>query len=207
MARKILIGIAAVLVLLVIVIATRPSTFRIERAASMAAPAGIVYAQVQDFHRWSAWSPWEKLDPAMKREYSGAAAGPGAVYYWNGNDDVGEGRMTIEDAKPGSSLTIKLEFLKPWASTNKTLITFTPDGAGAKVSWAMEGTNDFMGKAMSLFMDLDAMVGPDFEKGLANMKAVAEAEAKKQEEARRASEAAAAAATSDAGAIVPAPAK
>jgi uncharacterized protein YndB with AHSA1/START domain len=174
MVRKVLIGVGVVVVLLGIVIATRPGDFRIERSAVIAAPPETVFAQVDDFHKWSAWSPWDKLDPQMKRTYTGPAHGKGAVYEWTGNKEVGEGRMTIEESVMASKIGIKLEFLKPFAATNETTFTFTPAPEGTKVLWAMEGHNDFMGKAFGLFMNMDKMVGGDFERGLANLKQVAE---------------------------------
>src|SRR5688572_23872990 len=175
MLKKILIGVAAAFLLLVIVIATRPAEFRIERSTAISAPPEVVFAQVNDFRAWPAWSPWEKLDPGMKRTHSGAPSGVGAKYAWTGNDDVGEGRMTIEKSDPGKEVVIKLEFLEPFEASNTTTFTFTPNSSGTKVNWAMEGNNNFMGKMFSLFMDMDEMVGKDFEKGLAGMKTAAEA--------------------------------
>ena len=174
MARKILIGVAALVVLLVLVILTRPSTFHIERQITIAAPPENAFAQVNDFHAWSAWSPWEKLDPAMKRTFDGPPSGAGAQYAWSGNDQVGEGRMTIEKSEKPSQIGIKLEFLKPFAATNQTTFTFAPTAGGSRVTWAMDGENGFMAKAMSIFMDMDKLVGGDFEKGLSGMKIAAE---------------------------------
>lgn len=166
--------IAALIVVLVIVIATRPADFRIERKATINAPAERVFALVNDFHEWTKWSPWENRDPNLKREYSGPNAGTGAGYHWIGNNQVGEGRMTITDSQPSRSIRIKLEFLKPFAATNTTDYTFTPTGNGTEVSWAMRGKNNFMMKAMHMVMNMDKMLGADFEKGLADMKAAAE---------------------------------
>jgi hypothetical protein len=179
MLKKILIGVLAVIVLLVVVIATRPAEFRIERSATIAASPEVVFAQVNDFHAWPAWSPWEKLDPGMKRTHSGAPAGVGAAYAWQGNDDVGEGMMTIEKSEAPSTVGIKLEFIKPFAATNNTTFTFANAGSDTKVTWAMEGKNNFGAKAASLFMDMDKLVGADFERGLAAMKAVSENVGKK----------------------------
>lgn len=179
MLKKILIGVAAVLLLFVIVVATRPADFRVERSITIAAPPAVVFGQVNDFHAWAAWSPWEKLDPGMKRTYTGPPSGTGATYEWQGNDDVGEGRMTIEKSTPPSTVGIKLEFIKPFAATNVTTFTFAEQGPGTKVTWAMEGTNNFFAKAFGLFMDMDKLVGADFERGLASMKAISEAAAKK----------------------------
>jgi hypothetical protein len=170
MARKILIGLAVVVALFLGLVATRPSKFRIERSLTMPASPHVVFGRVNDFHAWAHWSPWEKLDPNLKRAYSGPQSGKGAVYEWVGNDDVGEGRMTIVDSTPPSKVGIKLEFLKPWQATNNTTFSFVPEGGGTKVTWAMEGENNFMMKAVTLFMDMDKMVGADFERGLANLK-------------------------------------
>src|SRR5688572_24696154 len=174
MLKKILIGVAAAFLLLVIVIATRPAEFRIERSTAISAPPEVVFAQVNDFRAWPAWSPWEKLDPGMKRTHSGAPSGVGAMYAWSGNDDVGEGRMTIEKSDPSSTIGIKLEFIKPFAATNQATFTFAPSGNSTKVTWAMDGKNGFAAKAASLFMDMDKLVGADFERGLASLKTIAE---------------------------------
>jgi hypothetical protein len=176
--KKILAGLGLAIVLLVIVIATRPSKFHIERSLTMAAPPEAAFAQVNDFHKWSAWSPWDKLDPGMKRTYSGPPSGAGSIYEWDGNDKVGSGKMTIEKSDKPSSIGIKLEFLKPFAATNATTFTFAPEGAATKVTWAMDGENNFGAKAFSLFMDMDKMVGADFERGLAALKTAAESAAK-----------------------------
>jgi hypothetical protein len=175
MLKKILIGIGAVLAVLAIVIALQPSKFRVERSIDMSAPPEAAFAQVNDFHAWSKWSPWEKLDPNMKRSFEGPSAGVGAKYAWVGNDDVGEGRMTIEQSQEPSQIRIKLEFLKPFAATNQTHFTFVKTPEGNKTTWAMEGESGFISKAFSLVMNMDEMVGKDFEKGLAALKANAEA--------------------------------
>jgi hypothetical protein len=171
MFKKIAIVLAVVLVALAVFVATRPADFRIVRSRTVAAPPDVVHAYVNDFHKWSEWSPWEKLDPAMKREYSGAPAGTGAAYHWSGNSDVGEGHMTITDSRPAQSVTIRLEFLKPFAATNTTQFDFAPSGSGTNVTWAMNGHNNFLSKAFSAFMDMDKMIGADFEKGLAGLDA------------------------------------
>lgn len=176
MLRKILIGAGAVLLVLVVVIATRPESFHIERSVVTTAPPQIPFGLVNDFKQWARWSPYERLDPSMKKTFEGAPAGVGAVYAWSGNDDAGEGRMTIERADAPSLVSIKLEFTKPFAATNTATFTFAGSGNGTKVTWAMDGKNSFGGKAASLFMDLDKMVGADFEKGLAAIKAVSEKE-------------------------------
>src|SRR5882724_13562844 len=126
MIKKILIGLAVIVVVLVVIIALQSSTYHVERSTTINAPASVVFAQVNDFHNWNAWSPWAKMDPAMKQTFEGAPAGNGAVYSWAGNSDVGEGRMTITDSRPSDLIKIKLEFVKPFAATNATDFTFTP---------------------------------------------------------------------------------
>lgn len=178
MVKKILIGLAVIVVVLVVIILLQPSHYRVERSATMNAPASLVFAQVNDFHNWNAWSPWAKLDPAMKQAFEGAPAGTGAVYSWAGNKDVGEGRMTITDSHPSDLIKIKLEFIKPFAAINATDFSFKPQGNQTAVTWTMSGDNNFIGKAFGLFMNMDKMVGGDFEKGLTQLKAVTEAAAK-----------------------------
>ncbi len=175
MLKKILLVVVAVLVALAVTIALQPSTFKVTRTASIAAPPAQVFALVNDFHKWSAWSPWATLDPAMKETYSGSPSGNGAVYAWTGNSEVGEGRMTVLESKLGELVRIKLEFLKPFASTSDTEFTFAGSGNATSVTWVMSGDNNFLSKAMCLFMGgMDKMIGPDFERGLAQMKTVAE---------------------------------
>ena len=178
MIKKILIGLVLIVVVLVVVIALQPSSYSVERSATISAPPATVFAQVNDFHKWNAWSPWAKLDPAMKQAFEGAPVGTGAIYTWAGNKDVGEGRMTITDSHPSDVIKIKLEFLKPFAATNTTEFTFTPQGNQTLVKWKMAGNNNFMAKAFQLFMSMDKMIGGDFEKGLAQMKSAAEAATK-----------------------------
>ena len=175
MIKKILIGLAIIIVILVVVIMLQPATYQVERSTTIAAPAAVVFAQVNDFHKWNAWSPWAKLDPAMKQSFDGSPAGSGAIYSWAGNKEVGEGRMTITESHPTDLVRIKLEFLKPFAATSATEFTFTPQGNQTNVKWKMSGENNFMAKAFHLVMNMDKMIGSDFEKGLAQMKAVAEA--------------------------------
>jgi hypothetical protein len=175
MIKKIVIGLAVVVVVLVVFIALQSSTYRVERSATMNASAPVVFAQVNDFHKWNAWSPWAKLDPAMKQTFEGAPAGTGAVYTWAGNKEVGEGRMTITESHPNDLVKIKLEFLKPFAATSDTTFTFKPEGNQTVVIWTMVGDKNFIAKAFHLFVNINKMVGGDFEKGLAQMKSVAEA--------------------------------
>jgi len=174
MLKKILIAVVLIIVVFVIIVATRPANFRVTRSATVAAPPSAVFAQVNDFHKWDAWSPWAKLDPAMKQTHSGAPAGTGAIYSWAGNKEVGEGSMTITESRTNELIRIKLEFLKPFAAVSDTEFTFKPEGNQTAVEWTMAGTNNFIAKAMCMFMNMDKMIGGDFEKGLAALKAVAE---------------------------------
>lgn len=178
MIKKILLGAVIVIVVVIaigcVVVAMQPAHYQVERSATINAPAPVVFAQVNDFHKWEAWSPWAKMDPNMKTTYSGSAAGPGAVYSWVGNSEVGEGRMTIIDSVPSTSVKIKLEFLKPFAATDDTNFMFVTQGSQTHVTWTMAGDKNFLMKGFTLFMNMDKMVGNDFEKGLAQMKAVSE---------------------------------
>jgi hypothetical protein len=175
---KIVIGLVVVAVGVAAVVVTRPSEFRVVRSTTIAAPAPVIFAQVNDFHRWDAWNPWAKVDPAMKQTYEGAPAGVGAVYTWAGNREAGEGRMTIIESRPNDLIRVRLEFLKPFAGTSIATFTFKPEGAGTLVTWSMAGENNFIAKAVHLVMDMDRMIGGNFEKGLAQMKTVAEAAAR-----------------------------
>lgn len=187
MLRKVLIAVAALLLVLVAVILTRPATYRVERSTRIAAPPEVVYGLVNDFHAWERWSPWAKLDPAMKTTYGGPPSGVGATYAWTGDAKVGEGNMRITESRPAQKVGIRLEFIKPMAGVSQTDFSFRPEGGGTQVSWVMSGTNDFMGKAFSLVADMDSMIGKDFEKGLGAMRTEAEAEAKRRAETARAS--------------------
>lgn len=184
MLKKIGIGIVVLVVGFVVVVALQPSSFHIERAQKMDAPPFVVFNIVNDFKRWSAWSPWEKLDPNMEKKHSGSEVGVGSIYEWSGNDKVGQGRMTIQQSVPEKKIAILLEFKQPWEATNTTLFTFARADQGAEVTWSMEGKNNFMAKAASLFMDMDELVGKDFEKGLEALRKVAEREAKEIAKAR-----------------------
>ena len=167
-------AIAAVVVLFLIAVAMQPADFKVERSAIVRAPAPVAFAQVNDFQNWRSWSPWEKVDPALKRQYEGPKAGTGAVYAWQGNKEVGEGRMTIVESKPGEFVRIKLEFFKPFAATNTAEFSFKPEGDSTAVTWTMTGQNNFLAKAMCMFVNMDRMVGGMFEQGLAQMKTVVE---------------------------------
>jgi hypothetical protein len=192
MVRKIVIGtaagLAAGIAAFALVVATRPATFHIERSVTVAAPPENAFAMVNDFHNWAGWSPYEKLDPNMKRTFAGAPSGTGAIYGWSGNKEVGEGRMTIEKSDRPSQVLIKLEFIKPFTATNAATFTFAAIPEGTKVTWAMDGNNSFVAKALHMFMDMDKMVGADFERGLAAIKSTVEGSSKVNAEATRAVE-------------------
>jgi uncharacterized protein YndB with AHSA1/START domain len=177
--KKILIGIVVVIGGFLAVVAMQPAEFRVVRSTSIAAPPAAVFAQVNDFHHWDAWSPWAKIDPEMKQTFEGAPSGTGAVYTWTGNKDVGEGRMTVTESRPGELVRIRLDFIKPFEGTNTAEFTFKAEGAQTAVTWSMDGKKNFISKAICMFMDMDKMLGGQFEKGLAQMKAVVEAAPKK----------------------------
>jgi len=179
MLTKVLVALAVVVVVLVIIVALQPSKFRVARSTTISAPAPAVFAQVNDFHKWEAWNPWGKVDPAMKQTYEGAPAGTGAIYTWVGNKKVGEGRMTITESRPSDLVRVKLEFMKPFAATNTAEFSFNPEGNQTAVTWSMTGENNFVAKAVHLFMNMDKVIGDQFEKGLADMKAAVEAAARR----------------------------
>lgn len=171
-----IIVVAAAVAVLLVAAATRPDSFRVERSIVIKAPAERIYGHIADFRAWPAWSPWEKKDPALKRQFDGPASGRGASYAWEGNQEVGSGRMEITEVTPPSKVTIDLRFLKPMAARNTAEFTLQGGGenAGTRVTWAMHGPAPFLTKLMDMVFGLDRMVGPDFETGLANLKAVAE---------------------------------
>ena len=154
--------------------ALQPDTLTVQRSATINAPPEKIYPLITDFHKWAVWSPWEKRDPAMKRTYSGADSGKGAVYAWEGNREVGEGRMEIVDDTAPSKIGIKLDFIKPLEGHNVAEFTLTPKGGATDVTWVMTGPTPFIGKVIGIFMDMDKMIGTDFEAGLAALKAAAE---------------------------------
>ena len=153
---------------------TKPDTFSVQREVTVKAAPDKVAALVTDFQKWQLWSPWEKLDPDMQRTYAGPASGQGARYAWQGDDKVGAGRMEITDAATPERTVIKLDFLKPFESHNTTTFALTPDGDSTKVSWTMTGPSPYVSKVMNVFVSMDTMIGKDFDKGLANLKAAAE---------------------------------
>jgi hypothetical protein len=174
-----IVGTVVVIVLVVaagilVYAATKPDTFRVQRSLAIKAAPDKIYALIVDLHAWRAWSPYEKKDPAMKRTFSGAASGKGAVYEWDGNKNVGTGRMEISEASAPSKVGIKLDFLKPFEAHHAAEFTMEPSGDNTIVTWAMYGSSPFMMKIMGTFMNMDRMIGDDFAVGLASLKAVAE---------------------------------
>jgi Polyketide cyclase / dehydrase and lipid transport len=173
MFKKIGLGLLALIAVVLLFAATRPNSFSVERRIVIQAPPEKIQPLIADFHRWADWSPWEKIDPAMKRTFGGAPAGVGATYAWQGNKDVGSGRMEVKGAAP-DKVSIQLDFIEPFEGHNMTDFVLTPQGGGTEVRWVMSGPSTFVTKLMGVFVSMDSMVGKDFEKGLAQMKAAAE---------------------------------
>jgi len=169
MLNIILIAIAVIVVLFIVVVAMRPSEFRVTRTGRISAPAEVVFANVNALRKWEAWSPWAKMDPNAKSTYSGPDSGPGSSMHWSGNKKVGEGRMTIVDTKSNEVIHLKLEFLRPMKVTNMAEFLFKADGHQTSVTWSMSGKNNFVGKAFHMLVNCDKMIGRDFEKGLAGL--------------------------------------
>jgi len=171
-----IIGIVIVVVIagVLILAATKPDTFRVQRAASIKAPPEKVFALINDFNRWGAWSPWEKKDPAMKRTFGATTSGKGATYAWEGNREVGQGRMEIAESVPSSKVALNLDFVKPFQAHNLVEFTLEPKGDTTNVTWAMQGDTPYFAKIIHVFINMDKMVGKDFEAGLTNLKAIAE---------------------------------
>lgn len=178
MLKTILIIVAVIVVVpaaaILIFAATRPDTFTVQRSASIKAPPEKVFPLISDFRSWGAWSPWEKMDPELKRTYSGSANGKGAVYAWEGNSKVGQGRMEITDASPSSKVALKLDFVRPFEAHNMVEFTLEPRGESTHVTWTMQGRQPYIAKVIGVVFSMDKMVGKDFETGLANLKAAAE---------------------------------
>lgn len=165
--------IALAIAVILVVAAMKPATFRVERKTSISAPAEKLFGLISDFHQWRSWSPWENRDPDLKRTFSGAERGKGAVYAWDGNRNVGSGRMEIVDTTP-SQIVIKLDFLRPFEAHNQAEFTLRPQGGATSVTWMMHGPAPFMFRVMHVVMNMDRIVGKDFEAGLANLKALVE---------------------------------
>lgn len=174
MVRKIVIVIVVLLAGILLFAATRPDAFHVERSIAIKAPPDRIFALINDFQRWGTWSPWEKMDPAMKRTFGGAPSGKGATYAWEGNSKVGEGRMEIIDSSPPSKVTVKLDFVKPLEGHNTAEFTLVPAGDTTNLTWVMNGPSPYIAKVMGVFVSMDKMIGKDFEAGLANLKTAAE---------------------------------
>jgi uncharacterized protein YndB with AHSA1/START domain len=174
MLKIILIAVVVLVIALLIFAATKPDSFQVQRTASIKAPPEKIFPLIDDFQNWGAWSPYENKDPAMKRTRSGAVNGKGAVYEWDGDKNVGKGRMEITESSPTSKIVIQLDFFKPFEAHNIAEFTLEPRGDSTKVTWAMHGPAPFISKLMQVFINFDNMIGKDFEQGLANLKAVAE---------------------------------
>jgi hypothetical protein len=174
MLKKIIIGVFALIFGFLVLAAGQPEEYEISRKLPMNVSPMVVFEEVNDLHRWQNWSPWEKIDPDMKKSYTGASSGVGASYAWAGNGQVGEGRMTIIESHPGRLVRLKLEFLKPFKDTVNAELSFEPKGDETIVRWNMYGKRNFMGKAIGLVMNCDKIMGPQFEQGLADLKTVAE---------------------------------
>lgn len=166
--------IAIAIAVVLILAATKPNTLRVQRVTSIRAPADKIFPMINDFHQWRGWSPYENKDPAMQRTYEGSASGKGAVYAWDGNKNVGSGRMEILEASVPSKITIKLDFFKPFEGHNTAEFTMLPQGDVTNLTWTMSGPAAFMSKLIQVFMNMDHMIGRDFEAGLANLKKLAE---------------------------------
>ena len=174
MLKKILIAVVLAIAAVLVYAATRSDSFRVERSASIKAPPEKVFALLNDFKRWDAWSPWEKKDPAMRRRFGDTTSGKGAEYAWEGNSEVGQGRMEIAESVPPSKLTIKLDFIKPFEAYNTVNFTLEPKGETTNVNWAIQGPSPYISKLIGIFISMDSMIGKDFEAGLAALKSVAE---------------------------------
>ena len=174
MFKKIALGLLVAIVALLAFAATRPDNFRVERSTTIKAPPAKVFALLNDFHKFGSWSPWEHLDPGMKRTISGPTSGVGSVYAWDGNDAAGAGRMEILQSVPDSKVVIKLDFIKPFEGHNTTEHTLQGQGDQTTVTWAMHGPSPYLMKLIGIFVSMDSMVGKDFERGLSNLKREAE---------------------------------
>lgn len=174
MVKKIAGGFAIILAIVLAMAATKPDNYKVSRSATINAPPEKIAALIGDFHNWERWSPWERLDPNMQRSFTGAPSGTGAVYSWQGDSKVGAGRMEITGMAPARAVQIKLDFLKPLEAHNATEFTLQPRDGQTVLTWNMSGPMPFLSKVMTVFTSMDAMIGKDFEKGLANLKEVAE---------------------------------
>ena len=174
MIKLILIVLVGLVAGLLIFAATKPDTFRVQRSVNIKASPDKIFPLINDLHAWEGWSPWEKIDPALKRTYSGASLGKGAIYEWNGNKDIGQGRMEIIESSPSSRIALKIDFLKPFEAHNMIEFTFQQQGETTVVTQAMYGPSPFISRLMGLFFSMDKMVGEKYEEGLSGIKSIAE---------------------------------
>jgi hypothetical protein len=178
--KKIAIVVVVSIGALLVYAAARPDALHVQRTATIKAAPEQIFPLINDFHRWTAWSPYEQVDPSMSRAYSGARSGKGAVYEWNGNSNVGQGRMEITDASHPSRVTIKLDFIKPLEGHDVAQFALVSQGDATQVTWTMEGPTPYVGKLIGIFVDMDKMIGSQFETGLANLKTIAERGAREE---------------------------
>lgn len=174
MFKKMFLVLVALAFLFVVVVALQPSDYRVERQVSIAAPAAVVFENVNNFQKWDAWSPWAKIDPDAKITFEGPEAGEGAVMTWNGDDSVGEGKMTLVESSPDKAVKIKVEFSRPFEGSTNSAFAFAPEGDGTEVTWSLDGSHNFMEKAFFLVMGGEAMMGDDLSRGLSQLKSVVE---------------------------------
>lgn len=175
MIKKILLGIAAIIAVFAVYVALQPADFRFERSVTVAAPAPVVFDNVNNLKKWDHWSPWAKLDPDAKVQFAGPEAGEGAAFMWSGNDKIGEGKMTVVESKPAEKVGIRLDFVKPFEATGKSEFYFKPSGNQTQVTWAFSGENNFITRAICIIVNMQGQMESTMDKGLASMKQVAEA--------------------------------
>lgn len=205
MLKKILIVLVVLVAGVLIFASTRPDHYHVDRSVTIAAPPAVIFAQLEDFKKWPAWSPWEKRDPQMKKSFEGPPTGVGSSYSWQGNKEVGKGKMTIIHSEPPQHIRLRLEFMEPFAAVATSGFELSPQGGNTVVTWGMDGTNNLISKIFSLAMDMDKMIGGDFESGLASLKGLSEAEAARRAQAESQANAAALAARQAAGAAAAPP--
>ena len=174
MIKSIAIVLALLIATILIYAATKPDSFRLERSTHIKAPPEKIFVLIDDFKQWEAWSPWEKIDPALKRTYSGAASGVGAIYEWNGNKDIGQGRMEIIESTPPAMVSLKLDFVTPFEAHNFVEFSLSAEGDSTTVTQAMYGPSPYISKLMTIFFSMEKMVGDKYEEGLVNLKTLAE---------------------------------
>lgn len=173
MLRKTLLGFALLIAAFAAYVAMQPDELRVERQATFAVPPDALFAQVNDLRRWDDWSPWSKLDPHAKVSFEGPQSGKGATFLWSGNEQIGEGRMTIVDSRPSELVDLRVDFTKPFENTSHSTFTFKPEGDQTRVTWSMSGRQNFLEKAICIVFNGKKMLGAELEKGLANLRQIA----------------------------------